>query len=84
MSESSSAKVPRPASSLYVGPERCEQIRRFAIEISYHTGENVSASQFSQYLVDKYLEDAKAELINQLKKGGDTSMAKILGNAKQE
>ncbi len=52
------AQATDKASTLHVGFERYTALSKVAIEVSYKTGVQISASHVAQYLVDNYLEAA--------------------------
>lgn len=61
-------KRPRPSKVLYLGIDRCDRMRRCAVEVSYHSGQTVTAAQFTQYLIDNFDEKAKSALIEEMAK----------------
>lgn len=66
MSQTSSIRAARPGRTMYVGEERCERIRRCAVEASYHSGQTISGSQFLQYLIDNFSDSAIRTLIKEM------------------
>lgn len=58
-------RTSRPGKTMYIGEERCEKIRRVAVEASYHSGKIISGSQFLQFLIDEYSDSALNTLIHQ-------------------
>ncbi|EEF2701944.1 hypothetical protein FVB86_21505 [Salmonella enterica] len=61
-------KIPRPSKVIYLGVDRCDRLRRCAVEVSYHSGQNVSAAQFTQYLIDNFYKKAISALIEEIAK----------------
>jgi len=68
MSQTSSIRAARPGRTMYVGEERCERIRRCAVEASYHSGQTISGSQFLQFLIDNFSDPAVSTLIKEIGK----------------
>ncbi len=65
MSRIPSIKMLRPGRTMYVGEDRCERIRRCAVEVSYHSGQTISGAQFLQFLIDNFSDMAIKTLIKE-------------------
>lgn len=51
-------RTARPGKTIYIGEDRCERVRRYAVEASYHSGQIVSSPQFVQFLIDNFSDNA--------------------------
>lgn len=67
MSQTTFIKAVRSGKTIYVGEKRCEQIRRWAVEISYYSDKTITGAQFLHFLIDKFSDTAAKKLIKELK-----------------
>jgi hypothetical protein len=67
MSREPTARAARPGRTMYIGEERCEHIRRCAVEASYHSGKTISGPQFLQFLIDAFSDQATCTLVKEMR-----------------
>lgn len=52
--------------TMYIGSERFKTLNDVAIEISYQSGRQITASQMAQYVLDNFLDRARVQILTEL------------------
>lgn len=52
--------------TMYIGSERFKMLNDAAIEISYQSGRQITASQMAQYVLDNFLEKGRVQILAEL------------------
>lgn len=66
MSQELNAKPKSGTKVVYLGADRYKRLSMAAIEVSYHSGRQLTPSQLMQFLVDNYTDAAKTLIVKEM------------------